>query len=264
MRRIIFVALAVIAVALATDAFFIEPYNIETTHTVLSGAVQSPLKIAELTDLHTTKFGRLEKKVVAQLNLENPDVIVITGDTVGRHGDYRDIRPMLQELHAPLGVWLVRGNWENGGNPRNEHAFYSGVGVHFLLNEAKPIRPDVWLVGTDDPVTGNPDIDMALKAVPPNVYTIALFHAPSYFDRVAGKVPLSLAGHTHGGQVRIPFVPVFWLPRGSSGFLEGWYAEQNSKLYVSRGIGTSNLAVRFLCRPEIAIITIEPSHVSPN
>src|SRR6476646_3068158 len=118
MRRIIFVALAVIAVALATDAFFIEPYNIETTHTVLTGGVQSPLKIAELTDLHTTKFGRLEKKVVALLNDEKPDVIVITGDTVGRHGDYRDIRPMLQELHAPLGVWLVRGNWENGGIPR--------------------------------------------------------------------------------------------------------------------------------------------------
>lgn len=264
MRRIFLVALAVIAVALATDAFFIEPYNIEVTHTVLMARVNSPLKIAELTDLHTTKFGRLEKKLVDLLAQENPDVIVITGDTLGRDSDYRDIRPLLQHLRAPLGVWLVRGNWERNGIPRNEHSFYSSLGVHFLLNEARPIRPDVWLVGVDDVITGNPDINMALKSVPSDVYAIALFHEPAYFDQVAGKVPLALAGHTHGGQVRIPFVPVFWLPRGSDGFLEGWYAEKNSKMYVSRGIGTSNLAVRFRCRPELAIITLTPSQSSPQ
>ncbi|HET9401279.1 MAG TPA: metallophosphoesterase [Candidatus Acidoferrales bacterium] len=263
MRRIVLVALAVIAVALATDAFFIEPYDIEVTHTVLMARVNAPLKIAELTDLHTTKFGRLEKKLVDLLGQEKPDVIVITGDTLGRDSDYRAIRPLLQELHAPLGVWLVRGNWERNGIPRNEHGFYSSVGVHLLLNEAKPIRDDIWLVGVDDVITGNPDINIALKSVPPDVYAIALFHEPAYFDQVAGRVPLALAGHTHGGQVRIPFVPVFWLPRGSNGFLEGWYAERNSKMYVSRGIGTSNLPVRFMCRPELAIITLQPSQ-SPS
>lgn len=264
MRRIFFVAIAVIAVALATDAFFIEPYDIEVTHTVVMALVNAPLKIAELTDLHTTKFGRLERKLVVLLDEEKPDVIVITGDTLGRDSDYRDIRPLLRQLHAPLGVWLVRGNWERNGIPRNEHRFYASVGVNLLLNEAKPIRDDVWLVGVDDVMTGNPDIDIALKAVPPNVYPIALFHEPGYFDRVAGKVPLALAGHTHGGQVRIPFVPVFWLPRGSDGFLEGWFAEKNSRMYVSRGIGTSNLPVRFLCRPELAIITLEPSATPPQ
>ena len=259
MRRIFLLTVAVIAVALATDAFFIEPYDIEVTHTVLMSPVQAPLKIAELTDLHTTKFGRLEQKLVGLLNDEKPDVIVITGDTLGRDSDYRDIRPLLRQLHAPMGVWLVRGNWERNGIPRNEHGFYASVGVHLLLNEAKPIRDDVWLVGVDDVIVGNPDINIAMKAVPPNVYAIALFHEPAYFDQVAGKVPLALAGHTHGGQVRIPLVPVVWLPRGSGGFLEGWFSEQNSRMYVSRGIGTSNLPVRFLCRPELAMITLEPS-----
>lgn len=263
MRRIFLVVLAVIAVAVATDALFIEPYDIEVTHAVLMAPVAAPLKIAHLTDLHTTKYGRLEKKLVSLLDDEHPDVIAITGDTLGRESDYADIRPLLRQLRAPLGVWLVRGNWERDGIPRNEHAFYSSVGVHLLLNEAKPIRTDVWFVGVDDPVLGNPDIDMALKAVPPDVYSIALFHGPAYFDQVAGKVPLSLAGHTHGGQVRIPLVPVFWLPRGSGGFLEGWFAEKNSRMYVSRGIGTSNLPIRFLCRPELTIITLQPSRAEP-
>jgi predicted MPP superfamily phosphohydrolase len=246
--------------AAAVDGFLIEPYRIQVTHYLVQAPVSQPLKIADLTDLHTTKFGRLERKLVDLLEREHPDVIVITGDTVGHRRDYPGIKPLLSRLHAPLGVWLVRGNWETetGPPPRNEHAFYAVLGVHFLFNEAKPIRPDVWLVGLDDPVTGTPDFELASKPVPPNVYSIALFHGPVYFDQIAGRVPLALAGHTHGGQVRIPLVPVFWLPRGSGSFLEGWYTERGSHMYVSRGIGTSTIPVRFLCRPELPIITLVP------
>jgi uncharacterized protein len=68
-----------------------------------------------------------------------------------------------------------------------------------------------------------------------------------------------LAGHTHGGQVRLPLVPVFWLPHGSGRFLEGWYTERGSKMYVSRGIGTSILPIRFRCPPELSIITLSPA-----
>jgi predicted MPP superfamily phosphohydrolase len=101
-------------------------------------------------------------------------------------------------------------------------------------------------------------LDEALHEVPQDVYTILAFHAPGFFDQVAGRVPLTLAGHTHGGQVRFPLVPVFWLPRGSGRYLEGWYGADDSRMYVSRGIGTSTLPIRFLCRPELAIITVGP------
>jgi uncharacterized protein len=257
MRRIILIAAALAALALACDAFFIEPYRIEVTHHSVNAPVASPLRIALISDVHTRAYGLRERKVVSLLAAEHPDVILIAGDSVGRTGDYADVGVFLHNLPpAPLGVWLVRGNWEIRAIPPHEHQLYAGFNVHFLLNEARPIRPDVWLLGLDDPSTGSPRPDPALESIPKGAYTIALFHAPGYFDRISGRVPLALAGHTHGGQIVIPFVPVFWLPRGSSGFLAGWYKERGSQMYVTRGIGTSTIWARFNCRPEIAIFDL--------
>lgn len=257
MRQFVWAVAALAVFACANDALFIEPYHIEVTHSSISAPLSHPLKIAELADLHTSGLGRRERQLLRLLDGEHPDVIVIAGDTVtsGPHR-YDNICPLLSRLHAPLGVWLVRGNWENDHPLRNERAFYSGLGIHFLLNEARPIRSGVWLAGLDDPSTGRPNLEAALTTVPPDVYVIAVFHAPGFFDKIAGRVPLALSGHTHGGQVRLPFVPVFWLPRDSGRFLEGWYTERGSKMYVSRGIGTSILPIRFLCRPELSIIIL--------
>jgi hypothetical protein len=264
MRRILLIVFAIAVLAVAVDGFFIEPFRIEVTHSEVvthadaQAPIARPLRIAHLTDLHTNGLGRRERRLLELLDAEQPDVIIITGDSLTYGFDYSQVRPLLSRLHAPLGVWLVRGNWENGAPLRNEHSFYSQLGIHFLLNEAAPIRPDIWLAGLDDPSTGTPNLDAGLGKVPPGVYVILAMHAPGYFNQAAGRVPLVLAGHTHGGQVRLPLVPVFWKPRGSGRFLEGWYAQQGSKMYVSRGIGTSTLPIRFLCRPELAIITLNP------
>jgi predicted MPP superfamily phosphohydrolase len=256
MRQVLLILAAIAGLAATIDAFMVEPYRIEVTHSSVQASLTRPLKIAHLSDLHTSGLGRREQHLLDLLDAEQPDVIVITGDTLtwGRH--YYNIRPLLSRLHAPLGVWLVRGNWENYRPLQNEWAFYSELGIHFLLNEARPIRRDIWIAGLDDPSNGTPNLDAALRTVPQRVYVIAAFHAPGFFDNVAGRVPLVLAGHTHGGQVRLPLVPVFWLPRGSGRFLAGWYAERGSRMYVSRGIGTSFLPMRFRCRPELSIITV--------
>jgi len=254
MRRFLFVFVAVAGLAVAFDAFLVEPYRIEVTHSSVKAPLIRPLKIAELSDLHTSGLGRRERQLLGLLDAEQPDVIVITGDTVTWGHPYDNIGPILSRLHAPLGVWLVRGNWENNYPLHNERAFYSHLGIHFLLNEARPIRPDIWLVGLD--FFGTPNLDAVLGTVPQGVYVITAFHEPAFFDTIAGRVPLVLAGHTHGGQVRLPLVPVFWLPRGSGRFLAGWYDERGSRMYVSRGIGTSNLPIRFRCPPELSIITV--------
>jgi len=256
MRKFLFLFAAVAALAVAVDSFLIEPYRIEVTHSSIQAPLTRPLKIAHLSDLHTSGLGRRELKLLSLLDAEHPDVIVITGDTITWGHRYDNIRPLLSRLHAPLGVWLVRGNWENNYPLQNERAFYSQLGIHFLLNEARPIRSDIWLVGLDDPSRGTPNLDAALSTVPQGAYVIAAVHAPAFFNNIAGRVPLVLAGHTHGGQVRLPLVPVFWLPRGSGRFLEGWYTERGSKMYVSRGIGTTFLPIRFRCSPELAIITV--------
>jgi predicted MPP superfamily phosphohydrolase len=262
--RVIWVILLVFATIVAY-AFLVEPYWVEVTHYEIQGQVAAPLKIAHLTDLHTHGIGRRERRMLEILAEEKPDLIVITGDSLGQLGprgshssNYAECKDVYEQLHAPLGVWFVRGNWETWDPFRGEKAFYQDAGVHFLLNASESARPDVSIIGVDDPSTGTPKLDAALADAPAGSYTIALFHSPGYFDRVAGRVNLCLSGHTHGGQVRLPFFRPFWLPSGCGRYVEGWYTEQGSKMYVSRGIGTSVIPARLLSRPEIAFITIHP------
>jgi predicted MPP superfamily phosphohydrolase len=258
MRRIVLILAVLTALAAAVDGLFIEPFRIEVTHSAVGAQVAAPLKIAHLSDLHTTGFGRRERKLLELLDEEKPDVIIITGDTLGRGDHYEPVRFLLSKLHAPLGVWFVLGNWENERPVSNEHAFYAGAGIHLLVNEGAAIRPDIWLAGLDDPASSEPNFNTAVANAPPGAYVIAALHAPGYFDTIAGRAPLVLAGHAHGGQVRLPPIPVFWLPKECGRYLEGWYEERGSLMYVSRGIGTSILPIRFLCRPELAIITLQP------
>src|SRR5262245_27780918 len=276
-----------LAILAGFDAFLIEPNWIQVTHHRIAAPLVSPLKIAHLSDLHTHGLGTRERKMLSLLAEERPDVIVITGDSVF-DGDISSIfrrrtrssrrtvaRPVpsdlafktsdekylssaevFQALHAPLGVWLVKGNWEHYHSLRDERRFYKAVGIHFLLNSAAELRPGVWLLGLDDAMVGSPDLPATLEGVPRDAFRIALFHAPAYFDKVAGQCNLALAGHTHGGQVYLPFLTRLWLPSGCGEFLSGWYERQDSRMYVSRGLGTSTLKVRFLCRPELAFITV--------
>jgi uncharacterized protein len=263
-RHPVILVIVLIFLTLALDAFFIEPYNIQVTHYALeagSAGLKTPLKIADLSDLHTRGLGRRERKMLAVLAAEKPDVILITGDTLADpFGNYADALEVYKQLHAPLGVWFVLGNWENWQPVRRERQFYAEAGVHLLVNQSHALRPDVWLIGLDDAYTGRPNLDAAMKDVPANVYKIVMFHSPEFYDRpgVAGRANLFLSGHTHGGQVHIPFVKPFWLPRGSGRFLEGWYQQDGSQMYVSRGLGMSEIPVRFLCRPEITFITLTP------
>ena len=247
-------------------ALFIEPYWIQVTYSDMHGDVTAPLKIAHLSDLHIVGMGRRERRLLEILDQEKPDVIVMTGDSIGQwvgayghSGDYSKAKKLYQYLHAPLGVWFVRGNWENAKPVPNEQAFYQSAGVHLLVNSGAALRPDVWIAGLDDPRSGIPNVASALAGAPANAYTILLFHSPAYFGHVEGRVKLCLTGHTHGGQVRLPFVQPFWLPGGSWPYVEGWYEGKGSKMYVSRGLGTSILPIRFLCRPEVSFVTIHPS-----
>lgn len=261
-RHIILLAIAAAIAALLLDAFIIEPDNIQVNHYVVHGNVQSPLKIADLSDLHTRGMGWPERRVLDILAKEKPDVILITGDTLADpYGNYQacmTVYKRLAALNAPMGVWFVHGNWENLRPVRHERQFYREAGINLLVNQSRELRPNVWLIGLDDAISGRPNLSEAMKDIPANAYTIMMFHSPIFFVATAGKVNLVFAGHTHGGQVRIPFVKPFWLPLGSGHFLEGWYEDRNSRMYVNRGVGMSNIPIRFLCQPEVAFITVEP------
>ena len=250
-------ALALALIGLVLYAFAVEPYWIEVTYHQIEAPIPSPLKIAHLADIHTQGFGNRERTLLRILERERPDLIVVSGDTVVDGGTYEMCRTVLSRLRAPLGVWVVRGNWENWRPVTNERAFYQSTGVNFLLNENRQIgNRNLWIVGLDDAMSGRPDLETALAGVPPQAFTIALFHSPAYFDRIAGRCHLAFAGHTHGGQIKFPWLGPLWLPAGCGRYLAGWYEQQGSRMYVNRGIGTSIIHARFLSRPEIAIITV--------
>jgi uncharacterized protein len=260
--RILLLLLILIALTVAGYAYKVEPYQVEVTHHRLSAALQSPVKIAHLSDLHTYGIGRREEKLLAILAQEKPDLIVITGDSISEADGFEGCLEVLKRLQAPLGVWVVLGNHEHWATQRmsrvygNFKDYYASAGVNLLHNANMKVRDDLWLIGLDDAMAGNPDIARGFAGVPDNVYKITLFHAPAAFDEVAGKCNVAFAGHSHGGQVRIPFIKPFWLPQECGEYVDGWFERNGSKMYVSRGLGTSVLPIRFNCRPEIAFITL--------
>jgi predicted MPP superfamily phosphohydrolase len=128
------------------------------------------------------------------------------------------------------------------------------------------LREDVWLLGLDDWVEGVPDPDRAGLEIRPGVFVVALFHSPEAFDQLEGRWPLALAGHTHGGQILLPWITRRILPSGCGRFLSGWYEGRrgpSSRMYVSRGVGTSALPLRLRARPELALITLVPRQAEP-
>ncbi len=254
-RAAVLACLAAVALVIFY-AMEIEPVWIEVTHSHLAAPFSPPIKIAHLTDLHTRELGRPERRLLALLDEEKPDLIVITGDATHNDATVADTRPLLGRLHAPLGVWMVRGNWEVWRLTEDTGAVLRSIGIHFLMNESRPVRDGLWLVGIDDPRAGSPDPHRALAGVPPGAYSITLVHAPIMINQLVGRTNLVLAGHTHGGQIRFPFMDPLWLPDGAGDFVEGWYHRGGTPMYVSRGIGMSVLPVRFNCRPELAIITL--------
>lgn len=255
-RRWFFGIAAALVASLGIYASKIEPYWIEVTHHHVAARLTSPIKIAHLSDIHTHGMGRRERKLIQVMESEQPDVIVITGDSINITPDYPGLRDLLTRLHAPLGVWVVKGNHEDWWAVDQEQEFYKSAGVKLLVNSSAEVRDGIWFIGFDDLYAGSPDLKKALAGVPESAYKIGLFHSPIYFETEAGSSDLVLAGHSHGGQVRFPFVGAPYSPPFCGRFIEGWYELRGTKMYVSRGVGTSIIDVRFWCRPEIAIITL--------
>lgn len=245
---------------------FVEPYDVRLESFTIEARIASPLTIIHLSDLHTNGYGLREKRVVAMVEETKPDLVVITGDVVDG-GDLEPARELLLKLHAPLGIFVVRGNWENWKPPPDEEGFYRSVNAKFLVNEGRLVRPDVWIAGTDDAMSGRADMASALRGAPARPsepwhpaapLRIALFHSPEWFDGIAKDIDVAFAGHTHGGQARVPVLGPLWTPPGSGRFLEGWYQSGAARMFVSRGVGTSILPVRFWCTPQVARIVITP------
>jgi uncharacterized protein len=221
-------------------SIFIEPSDLENTfHEVTISHSGQSLVVAHVTDLHTKGLGGIELKLIDSLNLNKPDIIFITGDVTT----------------PGLGVYFVQGNWEYWEPEKELNKILKKVGIVNLTNKSIHLKDNLWFVGLDDPLSGRPNREI-YKNVPKKAKIISLFHTPILFESVKDKSHLAFAGHSHGGQVRVPFIGALWTPKGTGKYDSGWFQGGIGKMYVSRGIGNSILPIRFNCIPEVAYIKI--------
>ena len=230
-------------------------------------AGQAPVRVALLSDLHVQGPDMPPERVariVAQVNAQHPDLVLVAGDFVGdraigsQYSTAETVAP-LAGLRARLGTIAVLGNhdyWRNGPEVR---AALTRIGVRVLVNQAVQAGP-LAIGGLDDQRTGhNRDNQTwaAMRALPGA--RVLLSHTPDPFATLPPDIGLMLAGHTHCGQIRLPF----WGPlRTDSAYGDRYacgYIEQNGRrLIVTAGLGASILPLRLLAPPDIWIVTIGP------
>jgi len=269
------IAALILFLVLGVWGFYIEPSSL-TIYRVTLNIPHWPLelkglKIAVITDLHGGAPYIDVKKiklVVARTNAEHPDLVLILGDYVihdvfgGKFIEPETIAEALRGLRAPLGVVSVLGNhdWWLGG-ARVTRAL-KGAGIIVLENQAYRIQFNgkaFWIGGLTDLMTRKPDIAGTLRQVDDDDPVILIAHNPDSFPQVPTRVSLTIAGHTHGGQVNLPLlgrlvVPSYYGQRYAAGHV----VEGGRNLFVSTGIGTSMIPVRFRVPPEIDILTLQP------
>ena len=224
------------------------------------------LRLAHITDLHHSPVVPIEylASCVAKVNAERPDLVALTGDfvTLGKRKEF--IEPVAEavgKLRAPLGVFATLGNHDVWVDGRAVRQALACNGCAVFRNQATELaRPGgrLSVVGLGDLWTEDVNLAAGFRGVPEGQASLILMHNPDTFeDWPAGRPGLILAGHTHGGQVAIPgFGPPFVPSRYGQKYARGYFERAGAAMYVNRGLGTAVVAVRFMARPEIAILTI--------
>jgi predicted MPP superfamily phosphohydrolase len=275
-RKIFRISLVIILLSGAASAiwtFFIEPNRLVVhydTITIESWPKElSGLRIAMIGDVHTdTRFINEAKlqRIVDLTNQQNPDLIVLLGDyNTGGLNNPEHVEPevtarYLKNLKAPLGVYGILGNhdwWYDGEKVRRA---FQNEGIPILDDEVKELNwrgRSFWLAGLADLWTRPQHVAETIAKAPSGSTVIALTHNPDVFPTLPQTVPLLLAAHTHGGQVNLPLIGTPVVPsRFGSKYMAGHVYENGHHLYVTTGIGTSIMRVRFRVPPEIVILTI--------
>jgi predicted MPP superfamily phosphohydrolase len=268
--------LAVAVCALAIWATWIEPASLRVATYRLAlphwPAQCSGVTVAAISDLHVGSpfngVGKLER-IVAATRESHADLVLLAGDYVidnvlgGRFVSPEVTAKELAEIDAPLGVLAVLGNhdWWLGGD--RVRAALEADGIAVLEDRALEVRHgdcSFWVAGVSDFWERPHDVAAALAQVPAGAPVVVLTHNPDAFPDVPDRVALTVAGHTHGGQVFIPFVGRPIVPsRYGERYAIGAVVESGRHLFVTPGIGTSIVPIRFLVPPEISLLTLSPA-----
>lgn len=273
--RLIASAVALIALGLGTWSFGFEPASVRVRTYSLSVPHWKPelagLRVAVLADLHVgSPFNGISKlgRIVELTNSLQPDLILIPGDLViqgvvgGSFVTPEETATVLAQLQAPLGVWACLGNHDWWLDGQRVASALERQGITVMEDRATRIqRGDVhfWLLGISDFWEGRHDTEKAFSAVTDDAPVLAFTHNPDVFPAVSNRFSLMIAGHTHGGQVRLPVLgrPIIPSMYGQR-FAFGHVVENGRHLFVSPGLGTSILPVRFRVPPEVSLLELGP------
>jgi predicted MPP superfamily phosphohydrolase len=215
-------------------------------------------RLVQISDVHVGPLLRKDwvAGVVERIRGLSPDLVAITGDLVdGRVHELRDHVAPLAKIDAPRGVFFVTGNHEYYSGVEEWYAHLPSLGVRPLRNERVEVAPGLELAGIEDP-TGQPDLGAALIGRDPSRALVLLAHQPRQFQEAAKLgVPLTLSGHTHGGQIW----PFSWLVALAQPYLAGLHRRGDSQLYVSRGTGFWGPPMRVFAPAEITLLRLQPA-----
>lgn len=253
---------------LLLDACWLEQLCIEVNEFEINAPTPGipSLRVLQISDLHLQSISYSITRLVRVIAQLQPDLLVFTGDAIDKAENIPVLHDFLQLLPTNLQKVAILGNWEYWGNINIAElgSTYSQNTCQLLINQTVTYRignKTIALTGLDDYVGGSPDVPAALQTYSGSDYHILLNHCPAYtttiVQQLAGrsKVDFILSGHTHGGQITLAgFAPL--LPRGSGKYVRGWYQENATRLYVSKGIGTSVVPLRFGARAEVALFTL--------
>jgi uncharacterized protein len=259
--------------AVEVDAFYVEPFRLTVTELPVHAPAflpDRPLRVLQISDLHVERITQRERDVLGGTESLQPDIIVLTGDFVNTSYDHdpltlQETRRLLSQLRAPYGVYAINGNSDK---PTVLSALFAGLeNVRLLDDEVLPLHlpaGTLYIIGLQlgvDRVRDTRVLQYLAGDLPPNAYSLLIYHTPEMIGAAsASGVDLYLAGHTHGGQIRLPFIGAV-IPKSnySKIYDMGEYHVGSTTLYVSRGIGMAgglSPRARFLCPPELVMIEL--------
>ena len=278
----ILIGFSLIAALLAAWAFVIEPSSLRINEERIS-VTKWPeqcngKRIAILADLHVgSPHKGLDslRDLVDEVNAAKPDLVLLPGDFViqgvvgGSFVSPEDAGKVLGDLSAPMGVFAVLGNHDWWLDPKRVETALAQNNITMLEDASQKIAMGnclLRLVGITDYWEGPHNVEQAMSGVAPDETILAFTHNPDIFPLLPDSIALTIAGHTHGGQVCFPMFGCPIVPsKFGERYVRGHVIEELKHLYVSSGVGTSILPVRFLVPPEVSIIEVHKAiAAAPN
>ncbi len=250
------------------DAFWFEKYIIQWTDFDLSDGGQEKIKLVQLSDIHLREVHSALTSIAEKVNDLMPDALLFTGDTITRKSRLNLLNEYLGLFDDKIPKIFIYGNKEYSGKVPLEDfktivKRYNGI---VLINQNYELikgHRKINILGIDDFVGGNADFAKSISTLnDKSLETVVLNHCPEYSDTIGEQnseqylnIKCILSGHTHGGQITF-FGKELFKPSGSGIYLKGWYKTKEISMYVSKGIGTTILPIRFWARAEASILYI--------